>query len=160
MLWDGVEAADNVVKRIEQDVRLCTPQPDGSAVYCGGHVQYKLFAVRVFVTDWQRALRFYTDTMGIPVAYRNDEFGWAQLATGEGQLALERVDPSDPEGKELVGRFVGVSLAVPDIFETHKALADRGVEFIAPPEKQPWGGVLAHLRDPDGNVITLLGAAK
>jgi len=98
--------------------------------------------------------------MGIPVAYRNDEIGWAQLATGEGQLALERVDPSDSESKELVGRFVGVSLAVPDIFETHKALADRGVEFIAPPEKQAWGGVLAHLRDPDGNVITLLGGAK
>ena len=56
--------------------------------------------------------------------------------------------------------FVGVSLAVPDIFGAHKALTDRGVEFIAPPEKQPWGGVLAHLRDPDGNVITLLGGAK
>ena len=28
MLWDGVEAADNVVKRIVQDVRLSTPQPD------------------------------------------------------------------------------------------------------------------------------------
>jgi predicted enzyme related to lactoylglutathione lyase len=157
------------VKRIVQDVRLSTPQPDGSAVFCGGqaagaitggHVQYKLFAVRVFVTDWQRAIRFYTETLGIPIAYRNDEIGWAQLATGEGQLALERVDPSDSESKELVGRFVGVSLAVPDILETHKALADRGVEFIAPPEKQPWGGVLAHLRDPDGNVITLLGGTK
>ena len=123
-------------------------------------MQYKLFAVRVFVTDWQRAIRFYTDTMGIPIAYRNDEIGWAQLATGEGQLALERVDPLDSESKELVGRFVGVSLAVPDIFGTHKALADRGVEFIAAPEKQRWGGVLAHLRDPDGNVITLLGGAK
>jgi predicted enzyme related to lactoylglutathione lyase len=123
-------------------------------------VQYKLFAVRVFVTDWQRAIRFYTDTMEIPTAYRNDEIGWAQLATGEGQLALERVDPSDAESKELVGRFVGVSLAVPDIIGAHKALTDRGVEFIAPPEKQPWGGVLAHLRDPDGNVITLLAGAK
>ena len=55
---------------------------------------------------------------------------------------------------------MGVSLAVPDIFGAHKALTDRGVEFIAPPEKQPWGGVLAHLRDPDGNVITLLGGAN
>ena len=123
-------------------------------------MQYKLFAVRVFVTDWQRPIRFYTDTMEIPIAYRNDEIGWVQLATSEGQLALERVDPSDSESKELVGRFVGVSLAVPDIFGTHKALTDRGVKFIAPPEKQLWGGVLAHLRDPDGNIITLLGDAK
>jgi len=26
-----------------------------------------------------------------------------------------------------------------------------------PSEKQPWGGVLAHLRDPGGNILTLLG---
>ena len=43
-------------------------------------MQYKLSAVRVFVTDWQRAIRFYTEIMGIPIAYRNDEIGWAQLA--------------------------------------------------------------------------------
>ena len=70
-------------------------------------MQYKLFAVRVFVTDWQRAIRFYTETLGIPIAYRNDEIGWAQLATGEGQLALERVDPSDSESKgSLVALWV------------------------------------------------------
>jgi hypothetical protein len=31
----------------------------------------------------------------------------------------------------------------------------RGVDFVGPPEKQPWGGVLAHLRDPDGDILTL-----
>jgi hypothetical protein len=30
-------------------------------------------------------------------------------------------------------------------------------DFVGPPEKEPWGGVLAHLRDPDGNILTLLG---
>ncbi|HZM46282.1 MAG TPA: VOC family protein [Burkholderiales bacterium] len=113
-------------------------------------MDYKLFAVRVFVTDWDRAIRFYTETLGMRTTYRNDEIGWAQMATGEGQLALERVEPSDEEGKALVGRFVGVSLQVPDIFATYDLLVERGVEFVAPPEKQPWGGVLAHLRDPDG----------
>ena len=121
-------------------------------------MDYKLYAVRVFVTDWERAIRFYTEILGMRTTYRSDEIGWAQMATGEGQLALERVDPSDQEGKALVGRFVGVSLQVPDIFATYKTLVERGVEFIAPPEKQSWGGVLVHLRDPDGNVLTLLGA--
>jgi predicted enzyme related to lactoylglutathione lyase len=121
---------------------------------------YKLFAVRIFVTDWDRAIRFYTETLGMRATYRNDEIGWAQMATGEGQLALERVDPSDQESKALVGRFVGVSLQVPDIPATYKILVERGVEFVAPPEKQPWGGVLAHLRDPDGNVLTLLGSSE
>ena len=92
------------------------------------------------------------------VGYRSDEWGWAQMATGEGQLALERVDPSDEEGRALVGRFVGVSLQVPNILATCETLAQRGVEFVGPPEKQRWGGILAHLRDPDGNILTLVGS--
>lgn len=120
-------------------------------------MEYKLFAVRIFVTDWARAIRFYSETLGMAIAYQSDEMGWAQMAPGAGQLALERVDPSDEEGRALVGRFVGVSLQVPDIFATCKVLAERGVEFVGPPEKQAWGGVLAHLRDPDGNILTLLG---
>ncbi len=123
-------------------------------------MEYKLYAVRVFVTDWERAIRFYTETLGIPVAFRSDELGWAQLATGEGQLALERVAPGDAESEALVGRFVGVSLEVPDIEATHGTLVQRGVEFLAPPARQAWGGTLAHLRDPDGNVITLLGSGS
>lgn len=120
-------------------------------------MDYRLYAVRVFVSDWDRAVRFYTETLGIPTTFASDDLGWAQLATGEGQLALERAEPDDAEACELVGRFVGVSLEVPDIEATHETLVSRGVEFLAPPEKQPWGGVLAHFRDPDGNVLTLLG---
>ena len=123
-------------------------------------MQYKLTAVRVFVTDWDRAIRFYSETLEMPVAYRSDQTGWAQMATGECQLALERVDPSDQEGGALVGRFIGVSLQIPDILAAYKTLVERGVDFVAPPEKQAWGGVLAHLRDPDGNVVTLLGSSK
>lgn len=123
-------------------------------------MDYKLYAVRVFVTDWERALRFYTETLGIPVAFRSDELGWAQLATGEGQLALERTAPDDDEAQDLVGRFVGVSLEVADIDATYETLVGRGVSFLGPPAKQPWGGVLAHLRDPDGNVVTLIGTPR
>src|SRR5262245_19946909 len=90
-------------------------------------------------------------------AYRSDEMGWAEMATGEGHIALESVDPSDSESRGLVGRFVGVSLQVADIVATYKFLVARGVEFVGPPEKHSWGGVLAHLRDPDGNILTLVG---
>jgi lactoylglutathione lyase len=76
------------------------------------------------------------------------------------QLVLERVDPSDAEGRALVGRFVGVTLEVPDVLATYEHLVARGVDFVEPPEKQPWGGILAHFRDPDGNVLTLSGSAK
>jgi catechol 2,3-dioxygenase-like lactoylglutathione lyase family enzyme len=142
----------------------CSPLEEENAraldaiLVAGGTLAYALSVVRIFVTDWERAIRFYTETLGMPATSRSDEFGWAELGSGEAKLALERSDPTDPEARELVGRFLGVSLRVSDIWTTHKVLAARGVEFVAPPEKQPWGGVLAHLRDPDGNVLTLLGS--
>jgi catechol 2,3-dioxygenase-like lactoylglutathione lyase family enzyme len=118
---------------------------------------YQAVVVRVFVRDWERALRFYTEALGMPLASRSDPFGWAELATGGCSLALERVDPSDPEAAALLGRCVGLSLRVPDLARCYETLRARGVEFLAPPERQAWGGTLAHLRDPEGNVLTLLG---
>jgi len=56
-------------------------------------MDYRLLAVRVFVPDRDRAVRFCTETLDVPVAYRSDDLGWLQLATGEGQLALGRADP-------------------------------------------------------------------
>ena len=50
---------------------------------------------------------------------------------------------------------MGVSLRVDDIAAAYEELRSRGVEFETPPEKQPWGGTLAHFRDPCGNVLTL-----
>ena len=122
-------------------------------------MNYKLSNVRVFVTDWPRAMRFYAETLEMEVVYRSDEFGWAEMATGESHLAIERVDASDSESQLLVGRFVGASLEVADIVAAHNFLVGRGVQFVAPPEKQPWGGVLAHLHDPDGNILTLVGTS-
>jgi predicted enzyme related to lactoylglutathione lyase len=60
-------------------------------------------------------------------------------------------------GQSLVGRFVGASLRVIDIDATYRDLLAKGVAFVEPPERMPRGGVLAHFKDPDGNILTLLG---
>lgn len=119
--------------------------------------EFQLFAVRIFVSDWERALSFYGDVLGMDVVFENDMLGWAQFDTGECTLAIERADLSDPESAALVGRFVGVSLKVDDIDAVYRRLTEAGVEFESPPQKQTWGGQLAHFRDPDGNTLTLLG---
>ena len=36
-------------------------------------MEYRLFAVRVFVTDWQRAIDFYTKTLGIATTFESAE---------------------------------------------------------------------------------------
>jgi len=118
---------------------------------------YKLYAIRVFSFNWEEALTFYRDIVEFPLTYSDPEIGWAQFELGSAYLGLERCDPDDDEAKELVGRFVGTSIEVDDILGTYDRLLAKGVEFTSEPTKQPWGGTLAHFKDPDGNILTLLG---
>ncbi len=123
-------------------------------------MDYRLYLVRVFSTRWEEALAFYRDTLQWPLSYVDEDLGWAQFSLGECDIGLERCDPEHPETAELVGRFVGCSIEVSDAQSAYDTLRGRGVEFVEPPEQQPWGGVLAHFRDPDGNVLTLLSGPK
>lgn len=118
----------------------------------------KLYAVRVFVHDWESAFDFYANILGLPVKFNEPSMGWAEFDIGGASLGLERVEVDDEEGHQLVGRFVGISLQVDDIDSVYEGLKEKGVEFIEPPAKQDWGGTLAHFRDPARNVITLLGS--
>ena len=116
-----------------------------------------LYAVRIFVKNWDEACSFYGATLGLEERFRNDEIGWAEYDLGGPCFGVERITSGDSEGEALVGRFVGVSLRVDDIDASYRALSEKGVVFKSPPEEQPWGGSLAHFQDPDGNVLTLLG---
>ncbi len=116
-----------------------------------------LYVIRVFVRDWPTSVDFYEQVLELPPQIRDDEMGWAQFAAGGASLAVERVAPGDAEAEALSGRFVGASLHTPDIQATYQTLCARGVKFLSEPEHQPWGGMLAHFEDPDGNVLTLLG---
>jgi len=111
-------------------------------------------AVRVFTRDLTEARRFYAGALGLAEIFAGG--GVAQYDTGQARLLVEEVDPDDPEAAELVGRFAGFSFTVEDAEAACAALTERGVLVSAPPEVQPWGGVLAHVSDPDGNELTLV----
>ncbi len=117
----------------------------------------KIYAVRIFVDDWSSACDFYEKTLGLTLEYKNEEFGWAELDVGGAKFGIERVDSmSTTEEKALVGRFLGVSLQVASVEEEYKRLVDLGVEFTTLPERQDWGGVIAHFKDTSGNIVTLM----
>jgi predicted enzyme related to lactoylglutathione lyase len=65
------------------------------------------------------------------------------------------VDPDDPESAALVGRQTGLGLGVADLDAAHRELAANGVRFPSAPARQPWGGYMALLADPDGNLLYL-----
>jgi catechol 2,3-dioxygenase-like lactoylglutathione lyase family enzyme len=118
--------------------------------------RFRLKAARVFVSDFERAYAFYWRTLGLEVVVLSSDTRFALFDTGPTQLIVEAVDPAAPEERALVGRFLGFALAVPDLDAVHRELEAKGVKFLVTPRPQPWAGRLAHLLDPDGNILTLV----
>ena len=115
----------------------------------------RLWYATVYVRDFPRALGFYRDTLGLPLRFADEEFGFASFVTAGAGFTIAKVDESDPEQRGLAGRHTGVALGVDDLDGTYVAWRAKGVEFPLPPTKQPWGGTLAQFRDSEGNLVTL-----
>ena len=105
--------------------------------------------VNVFVSNFQQSLEFYQATLGLPLIFADEEFRYASFATPGAQLAIVETDQTD-----LVGRHTGVGLTVADLDVAHRTLKDA-VTFVTEPEKQPWGGYMAMIADPDNNLFYL-----
>jgi len=113
-----------------------------------------IWYVNVFVSDFERALAFYRDQLGLKVVLAEPQFGYASFDTQGAGFAIAAV-PADSEQASLVGRQTGIGWGVPDVDAAYETLRDEGVTFAAPPQRQPWGGYMAMLQDPDGNVFYL-----
>lgn len=105
--------------------------------------------VNVFVTDLKRAVAFYESTLELQLVHADEEHGYASFAAGSVQLGLA---VPGPDQAELVGRHTGVGFSVTDLEVEHARLSQEGVVSSMPPTRQPWGGFMALLADPDGNV--------
>lgn len=108
--------------------------------------------VNLFVTDLARACDFYEKKLGLPLEHSDAEHGYASFAAGPIRLGIAAVEG---EQAAMAGRHTGVGLAVADLEAEHARLAGLGVSFPMAPTRQPWGGFMALLSDPDGNVLYL-----
>jgi catechol 2,3-dioxygenase-like lactoylglutathione lyase family enzyme len=105
------------------------------------------------------ALAFYTEKLGFKVV--------TDQPMGPGQRWIElRVGTSDarvvlftPDGQEdRIGTPFNGAFACDNVEKTYDELRARGVEFTAPPKKEPWG-TFATFKDPDGNQF-VMGTAR
>ena len=117
----------------------------------------QLDTVRVFVTDVVSSRPFYQDLLELNLEVDGSPNGYVVFISGSISIVVENSEAfDDTTGEPLVGRFTGLSFRVSNISESYNKLIESGVKFLEPPEKQPWGGLLASFRDPDGNILTLV----
>jgi catechol 2,3-dioxygenase-like lactoylglutathione lyase family enzyme len=108
--------------------------------------------VAVPVTDQERALGFYTGTLGLEKRL-DAPFGggrWLEVAPPGGTTSLALVTD------RAAGIDTGIRLTTPDAAAAHAALRAAGVD--TDPELLRYPGVppMFALRDPDGNRLVLL----
>lgn len=154
-----------------------TVRPDGDYL--------RLHAVKIFVRDQDRSLRFYLDQLGFRLIYD------ARLQSGERWVAVVPPDgaailalvATKPDSREraLIGRDTEISFVTDDVLAKFREWSARGVKFTRLPrlkrikyqpassserpsgapmllgERDPiWGGVFARFEDVDGNVFSLV----
>ena len=119
--------------------------------------------VRLLVADVGACFRFYRDVLGLePHEGSEAETVFASLGVDEhvdiGLFARQlqpRADDEPPSGDRAV-----LVLRVADVHDFVARVAAAGGGFATSPTDQPWGGRTAHSRDPEGNLIELLGAGR
>jgi catechol 2,3-dioxygenase-like lactoylglutathione lyase family enzyme len=112
------------------------------------HVE-KVDFVSVLTQDIERAKRFYSETLGLPV----ESEGESDLELTLGQVTLDVFDPSSI-GDAFAPSPAGIAIRVPDVAAARAELEARGVEF---------DGEIVHtsvcdmtfFKDPDGNALIL-----
>ncbi len=115
--------------------------------------------VILIVEDMDRALRFYTDVLGLRLGHRSGDY--AQLDTGATRLGLYTRGAMaktlgmflKPPAHDAPGFEIGFK--VPDVGEAFAELVGRGASAVMPPTDRPWGQRTAYVRDPDGHLIEL-----
>lgn len=115
----------------------------------------RLGTVMLGVREMERSVAFYRDALGLAVQFASAEFSF--LAAGGATLALRSAagleQAGDPRWSELV-------FHVEDVDAAYRELMGRGVAFRVEPRIVTGDQLAADFRDPDGHVLSILGARR
>ena len=112
--------------------------------------------------DYEEAVRFYRDVLGMPEAFAVSGPDGARVTILDaGRATLELANPAQKHyiDEVEVGRQVAprlrVAFEVADAGEATRRLVEAGAELIAPPTETPWNSLNARLSAPAALQLTL-----
>lgn len=124
----------------------------------------KLNNIRLLVNNFDKCFSFYKDTLGLALSWGNKGGVYASFDIGiPSGLGLFKADlmhsviggSNAPAQQKRVDNFV-IVIEVDDVDESYTTLKGKGVKFVAEPKDMPdWGIRVAHLRDPEQNLIEI-----
>ena len=115
------------------------------------------------VSDFERSLAFYRDTLGLELEALYDEPLYATFVSAGTRVSLaEQGHPAEdrpgvamtaPEDTSRAN--VVIVLEVEDARAVHRELAQRGARFLAEPYEPRWGGCRFFCVDPDSYLVEI-----
>ena len=107
----------------------------------------KVGAVILLVSNMDRAIKFYRDTLGLVVKKISDE--WTEFFTSGTVLALH---PAKTKVKHNPNMLVG--FMVSDLDSIANSLRSKNIKFFKEPKEESFGKH-AIIEDPDGHLISI-----
>jgi catechol 2,3-dioxygenase-like lactoylglutathione lyase family enzyme len=117
--------------------------------------------VALTVDNYEEALAFYRDTLGLPVVEAFDQPEGSGVVLDAGRATLELLSTGQAalvDGIEVGSRVAGpvrLAMEVGDSAATARALVAGGGELVGGPVVTPWSHRNVRLRAPDGMQLTL-----
>lgn len=125
----------------------------------------KLSNIRLLVEKFDETFLFYKDVLGFSSTWGNVGEVYAAFKVGEfGELSLfsrslmsQAVGNSELPANSQAQDKVALIISVESVDQIFNQLKLKGQTFLTLPKDQlDWGIRVAHLRDPDGNLIELI----
>lgn len=112
----------------------------------------------IIVKDFKKAIKFYTDVVGLKLKEMNEQWGWAELEgyDGEGmrlgiaQQRLKGEDPIEP------GQNAVITFTVDNIEKAIQNMQKQGAALVGQIEEVPGHVKMQSVRDIDGNFFQLV----
>ncbi|BFV60821.1 VOC family protein [Kitasatospora sp. CMC57] len=119
----------------------------------------ELTQIRLLVSDFPAVYRFYRDVLGLKPQFEAENGPYAKLSPDAGHAAIALQDREqmagllEQLGTDAAGHRSLVVLRVDDLDATHTELTSRGARFVRDPAPMGDRMRVAHLADPEGNLI-------
>jgi lactoylglutathione lyase len=110
----------------------------------------KLGAVILLVSDMNKSVQFYRETLNLPLKKESDE--WTEFFNKETVLALHPVKHKE---KLKSGQHILLGFSASDFDSTVDKLKEKGVVFFKNPKEEGFGKH-AIIEDPDGHLISIV----
>ncbi len=115
-----------------------------------------------YVPEVEGAIAFYENAFGLKRTFVAEDASFGELDTGETKLAFASETLGDshfdggfmrPGGEQPFN--VEIALVFDDVEAAFGRAVENGASALSEPKQQPWGQVVAYVRDPFGTLVEL-----